>query len=65
MRKIEFKIKDISLGGSSPIVVQTMCNTNTLDVDASVAQCQRVIEKGAQMVRLTTQGFKEVEIKGF
>lgn len=61
MKRIEFKIKDISLGGSSPIVVQTMCNTNTLDVDASVAQCQRVIEKGAEMVRLTTQGLPEVK----
>lgn len=60
MRKIEFKIKDVTLGGNSPIVVQTMCNTNTLDVEASVAQCQRVIEKGAKMVRLTTQGLPEV-----
>ncbi len=61
MRKIEFKIKDLRLGGDSPVLVQTMCNTNTLDVDASVAQCIRLIKAGAKMIRLTTQGLKEVE----
>ena len=51
----------VKIGGENPIRVQTMCNTNTLDINGSVEQCKRVADKGAQMVRLTTQGFKEVE----
>ena len=43
----------LAIGGEAPIVVQTMCNTHTSDVDASVAQCVRLCEAGAQMIRLT------------
>ena len=43
----------LAIGGEAPIVVQTMCNTHTSDVDASVAQCVRLYEAGAQMIRLT------------
>ena len=42
-------------------MVQTMCNTHTQDVEASVAQCLQLAAAGAQMIRLTTQGLKEVE----
>ncbi len=38
-----------------------MTNTNTLDTSASVAQCIRIIEAGADFVRLTAQGIKEAE----
>lgn len=61
MNSTKFIIKELLIGGDSPIAVQTMCNTNTLDIDGSVTQCERVIQKGAALVRLTTQGFKEVE----
>lgn len=42
-------------------MVQTMCNTHTQDVESSVAQCLQLAAAGAQMIRLTTQGLKEVE----
>ncbi len=58
---LEVKVKDIIIGGNNPIVVQTMCNTHTQDVDASVEQCIEMIKAGAQIIRLTTQGLKEVE----
>jgi (E)-4-hydroxy-3-methylbut-2-enyl-diphosphate synthase len=38
-----------------------MTNTDTLDTKASVAQCIRIIEAGADFVRLTAQGVKEAE----
>jgi (E)-4-hydroxy-3-methylbut-2-enyl-diphosphate synthase len=38
-----------------------MTNTDTLDTKASVAQCIRIIEAGADFVRLTTQGVREAE----
>ena len=42
-------------------MVQSMTNVPTDDIQASVEQCIRIIKAGGQMVRLTTQGFKEVE----
>ena len=41
-----------------------MTNTDTNDVEASVDQCIRMIEAGAELVRLTTQGRREVESLG-
>ena len=49
----------LPLGGDNPIRIQSMTNTDTLDTNASVAQCIRIIEAGADLVRLTAQGIKE------
>jgi (E)-4-hydroxy-3-methylbut-2-enyl-diphosphate synthase len=49
------------LGGNYPIRIQSMTNTDTLDTKASVNQCIRIIEAGADFVRLTAQGIKEAE----
>ncbi len=51
----------IPTGGSFPIRLQSMTNTDTLDTKASVAQCIRIIEAGADFVRLTAQGVQEAE----
>lgn len=58
---IDVHIGNITMGGNHPIVLQTMTNTNTLDTDASVAQCERIIAAGAQLIRLTAQGVREAE----
>ncbi len=54
-------IGSIPLGGDYPIRLQSMTNTDTLDTKASVEQCIRIIEAGADYVRLTTQGVREAE----
>jgi (E)-4-hydroxy-3-methylbut-2-enyl-diphosphate synthase len=54
-------IGSVPLGGDNPIRVQSMTNTDTLDTEASVAQCIRIIEAGADYVRLTAQGVREAE----
>ena len=59
--KRQFQIGNVTIGGNSPVVVQSMTNTDTADVQASVAQCKRMIDAGAQMVRLTVPSLKEVE----
>lgn len=62
MNTLTVKVGDtLTIGGESPIVVQTMCNTHTSDVDASVAQCLRLHEAGAQMIRLTVPSPAQVE----
>ena len=49
----EVKIGKIIMGEGHPIVVQSMTNTDTADVEATVAQCKRMIAAGAEMVRIT------------
>lgn len=49
------------MGGDSPIIVQTMCNTHTCDEQASIEQCIRLYECGAQMIRLTVPGQSDVK----
>lgn len=49
------------LGGEHPLRIQSMTNTSTLDTDSSVEQCRRIIEAGADYVRLTAQGVREGE----
>ena len=60
-KKITAKIGNLKIGGGNPVVVQTMCNTHTQDVGASVAQCKEMAAAGAQLIRLTTQGLDEVK----
>ena len=54
------KVGDVLIGGGNPIVVQTMCNTHTSDVDASVAQCVKLAGAGAQLIRLTVPSLNQV-----
>lgn len=49
----------IEIGGSSPIVIQSMTNTSTLDTEASARQAKQIADAGGELVRLTTQGVKE------
>ena len=60
-RSTVIHIGSIPLGGDNPIRIQSMTNTDTLDTEASVAQCIRIIEAGADYVRLTAQGVREAE----
>lgn len=53
------QVGTVSLGGLNPIRLQSMTNTNTLDTRSSVDQCIRIIEAGADFVRLTAQGITE------
>ena len=37
--------------GNFPVVVQTMTNTDTRDTEGSVAQCERIIAAGTDLIR--------------
>lgn len=60
----EVKIGNTPLGGSNPIRIQSMTNTSTLDTESSVEQCIRIIDAGADYVRLTAQGEREARNLG-
>lgn len=53
--------KSLVIGGNHPIVVQTMCNTHTSDVESTVRQCKELSDAGAQLVRITVPGLQDVE----
>ena len=59
MRKLErrasvpVQIGDVIIGGDAPIVVQSMTNTDTADVTATVAQTLALAEAGSELVRIT------------
>lgn len=61
MRYLTAKAGNVLIGGGNPIVVQTMCNTHTNDVEATVAQCVRLYEAGSEMIRITVPGPADVE----
>ena len=46
-------IGPVRVGGVAPIVVQSMTNTDTADIDASVAQVAALARAGSELVRLT------------
>jgi len=50
----------VIIGSGAPIVVQTMCNTHTSDVDATVRQCERLSAAGAQLIRITVPGLQDI-----
>jgi (E)-4-hydroxy-3-methylbut-2-enyl-diphosphate synthase len=51
----------VLIGSGHPIVVQTMCNTHTSDIEATVAQCRRLAAAGAQLIRITVPAMADVQ----
>ncbi len=48
----QIKIGNIKIGGDAPISVQSMCNTDTRDVNSTLYQIEELAEKGCEIVRL-------------
>lgn len=46
------RVGDLTIGGGRPITVQSMCNTKTQDIEATIAQIGRLGAAGCQIVRL-------------
>ena len=51
----------LDIGGENPVRIQSMTTTSTDDTEGSVAQAERIIDAGGELVRLTTQGRREAE----
>ena len=52
---------NVLIGSGHPIVVQTMCNTHTSDVEATVAQCKLLAAAGSQLIRITVPSMADVK----
>lgn len=53
MNTREVSIGNVRIGGENPIAIQSMTNTRTEDVEATVKQIQRLSEAGCEIVRCT------------
>ena len=60
METLTVHVGDLLIGSGHPIVVQSMCNTHTADVDATVAQCLRLAAAGSQLIRITVPSLSDV-----
>lgn len=61
---VSVKVGDVMIGSEYPVRLQSMTNTPTLDTEASVAQCRRIADAGADIVRLTAQGVAQARNMG-
>lgn len=57
----KIRIGSVEIGGGNPVAIQSMTNTNTEDVDATVAQILRLEEAGCQIIRATANTQKAAE----
>ncbi|MFZ6800332.1 flavodoxin-dependent (E)-4-hydroxy-3-methylbut-2-enyl-diphosphate synthase [Undibacterium sp. Di24W] len=51
--KVSYKEKIVTVGGNSPVVIQSMTNTDTADVIATAIQIKELARAGSELVRIT------------
>ena len=57
----KIKVGSIYIGGDAPVSVQSMCNTKTWDVEATVAQIEELRTAGCDIVRIAVPDMKSAE----
>ena len=57
----QIMVGDVAVGGDAPISVQSMTNTETCDVEATVAQVNAIAEAGADIVRVSVPSMEAAE----
>ncbi len=54
----QINVGGVQIGGGAPVVIQSMLNTKTTDVEASLDQIRRLKAAGCQVVRLSVQNME-------
>ncbi|MDR0560311.1 MAG: (E)-4-hydroxy-3-methylbut-2-enyl-diphosphate synthase [Prevotellaceae bacterium] len=60
----EVTVGKIRIGGDNPVRIQTMVTTPTMDIEATVNECIKVFNAGAELVRITAPGIRDAEALG-
>ncbi len=60
-KSIGFNIGNVAIGAGAPISVQSMCNTDTRDVDATLRQISELHEAGCELIRLAVLDMQAAE----
>lgn len=58
------KVGNLLIGGGNPVVIQSMTNTTTSNVEATVAQIKKLESAGCQMVRMTINNEEAAKVIG-
>ncbi len=57
----QVKVKDVPIGGKSPVVIQSMTNTPTTDTEATLAQIKELTDAGCEIVRIAIPDQKSIK----
>jgi (E)-4-hydroxy-3-methylbut-2-enyl-diphosphate synthase len=52
-KSVPVRVGDLTVGGNAPVVVQSMTNTDTADIDSTVRQVADLARAGSELVRIT------------
>ena len=52
-KTVGVKVGKIQVGGGAPVVVQSMTNTDTVDIASTAQQCLELAQAGSELVRIT------------
>lgn len=63
-RSRQIQVGSVPIGGDAPIAVQSMTNTNTCDVAATVAQIEAIVDAGADLVRVSVPTMEAADAFG-
>ena len=61
MNKHTVLVGNIKIGGSSPVVIQTMTNSLTSDINETVTQIIELYNEGAEIVRVTVNDMESAK----
>ena len=57
----QVRVGKLTLGGDAPLRIQSMTTADTMDIDKTVAESERMIDAGCELVRITAPSKKEAE----
>lgn len=57
----EVNVGDVKIGGGNPLSIQSMCNTDTRDVDATIKQILQLEEAGCEIIRVAVPDMEAAE----
>ena len=52
---------NVKIGGNNPVVIQSMCNTHTKDVEKTVKQILKLEEAGCEIIRVAVADMEDAE----
>ncbi|MGI6513431.1 MAG: flavodoxin-dependent (E)-4-hydroxy-3-methylbut-2-enyl-diphosphate synthase [Syntrophomonadaceae bacterium] len=63
MRRItrEIRVGKVAVGGNNPVVVQSMTNTDTRDIPATIEQINNLFRVGCELIRVAVPDFESAE----
>lgn len=64
MKTRSINVGGVLIGGGAPLVIQSMCNTDTRDVESSLSQIKAMKENGCHVVRLAVPDWEAAEAIG-